>query len=710
MWKPRLNFIRLHYAYIVALSIVGMILIYPARNMAAIDALFFGVSAATMTGLNTIDVKDLKLYQQLVIYFIPLLANIGFINPIVVFVRLYWFKKKLQRDRMLSQPLDTSSSPSGTVQSQGRSQSSELVGKHGYNSDERDPRTKLPLERKCESDTTTADADVGHSSSVDNSGGTNGAKITSPANDDGAGSLHISFADPKPRVTGHDKALRIPGPRDVERGAMPHEIDEEDAEGDPAAKPVETDEPGPHRKLPSVNKILSHASSIDRVTSSAFVLGERPGRDLRLRSSRSLSRTTSKKPSPSMPYLSYKPTIGRNSKFLDLTEEQREELGGIEYRSLKLLAKIVVAYYVFFHVFGAICLIGWIHGSSRQYKDYLESLGQDKTWWGIYSSMTTYNNLGFTLTPDSMIHFRTAIFPMLLMTFLMYVGNTAYPCLLRLIIWILFKLVPRNSALKEPLNFLLDHPRRCYTLLFPSGSTWMLLGILVVLNLVDIILMLVLDLHNPEVSNLSPGHRIVATIFQAASSRTTGTATFNLANVHPAVQFSLMVMMYISVFPIAMSVRQTNIYEESSLGIYSQNEEIDETQAVSYIGVHLRKQLSFDTWYIFLGVFLISVVEGPRIADKDDYAIQIFSIFFEVVSAYGNVGLSLGYPTVNTSLCGQFHTLSKLVICAMMIRGRHRGLPYELDRAILLPSEKLEREETTASGARLLDLSRRHTS
>jgi len=70
--------------------------------------------------------------------------------------------------------VDTSSSPSDTVQSQGRSQSSELVGKHGCNSDERDPRTKLPLERKCESDTTAADADVGHSSSVDNSGGTNG--------------------------------------------------------------------------------------------------------------------------------------------------------------------------------------------------------------------------------------------------------------------------------------------------------------------------------------------------------------------------------------------------------------------------------------------------------------------------------------------------------------------------------------------------------
>ena len=29
----------------------------------------------------------------------------------------------------------------------------------------------------------------------------------------------------------------------------------------------------------------------------------------------------------------------------------------------------------------------------------------------------------------------------------------------------------------------------------------------------------------------------------------------------------------------------------------------------------------------------------------------------------------------------------------MMIRGRHRGLPYELDRAILLPSESLTAKE-----------------
>ena len=53
----------------------------------------------------------------------------------------------------------------------------------------------------------------------------------------------------------------------------------------------------------------------------------------------------------------------------------------------------------------------------------------------------------------------------------------------------------------------------------------------------------------------------------------------------------------------------------------------------------------------------------------------------------GNVGLSLGHPAVITSLCGQFTPFSKLVICAMMIRGRHRALPYAIDRAIMLPTD-----------------------
>jgi Trk-type K+ transport system membrane component len=36
-------------------------------------------------------------------------------------------------------------------------------------------------------------------------------------------------------------------------------------------------------------------------------------------------------------------------------------------------------------------------------------------------------------------------------------------------------------------------------------------------------------------------------------------------------------------------------------------------------------------------------------------------------------------------MVGHYGIFAKLVICAMMIRGRHRGLPYALDRADKMP-------------------------
>jgi Trk-type K+ transport system membrane component len=135
------------------------------------------------------------------------------------------------------------------------------------------------------------------------------------------------------------------------------------------------------------------------------------------------------------------------------------------------------------------------------------------------------------------------------------------------------------------------------------------------MNSIDVILILVLDLNNPAVNNLAPGPRILAAIFQAASARHTGTASFNLAEVNPAVQFSLVVMMYIAIFPIAISIRASNVYEERTLGIYGNQIDMDETDGRSYILTHIQNQLSFDLWYIFLGCFCICIAESGKIAD-----------------------------------------------------------------------------------------------
>lgn len=200
--------------------------------------------------------------------------------------------------------------------------------------------------------------------------------------------------------------------------------------------------------------------------------------------------------------------------------------------------------------------------------------------------------------------------------------------------------------------------------------------------------------------HLNAGSRVANGLFQAASTRTAGFASLPLAELHPAVPVLYMIMMYISVFPIAISIRRTNVYEEKSLGVYyakkdddDDNETGPDANAVSYVSNHLRRQLSFDLWYVFLGFFVLAISEGGKLRKQE---FSLFDILFEIVSAYGTVGMSLGAAGVNASLCSQFSTVGKLVIVAMEIRGRHRGLPYGLDRAVILPSEsrfKREAEE-----------------
>ncbi|CAG8909512.1 unnamed protein product [Penicillium egyptiacum] len=692
MWKPPINFLALHYAWIITLSILSLVIIYPYGNLKAIDAFFFGASASTESGLNTVDVKSLKTYQQLYIYFIPILGNLGFINIIVIIFRLRWFEKRF---KAIAPHLLRREVPAE------QDAEAQLKHKRSLNgTDDEVPNDALNSHEIDDSNKERARVENRDKSSrlvsmqfVLNTMGTNSYSVSlepkeAKADEPAVPNINptkqtITFAEDERPASDKDKALYIPPPWSRERGASFSEIDErlhDEDDGRP--------EKGLSRRQTTRSiQSRSRTQTLERVVSSVFVLGGSTSFD------RGMPATKPREMKQlDLPNMSSQATIGRNSQFHNLSAEDRETLGGIEYRSLKLLLKIVVGYFFGLHLFGAICLVGWIMHADPKYRDYLAECGQGKVWWGFYSAQTMVDNLGFTLTPDSMVSFQDATFPMILMSFLAFAGNTCYPCLLRLVIWIFYKVCPEKSSLKDPLRFLLDHPRRCYTLLFPSGPTWILFGILFVMNSVDVILIIVLDLNNSAVNNLAPGPRVLAAIFQAASARHTGTASFNLADVSPAVQFSLVVMMYIAIFPIAISIRASNVYEERTLGVYGTEGSINEHDGRSYIMNHIQNQLTFDLWYIFLGCFCICTAEAGKIADTSIPAFSVFSVLFEVVSAYGNVGLSLGYPTVSTSLSGEFTVFSKLVVCAVMIRGRHRGLPYKLDRAIVLPSDRLEED------------------
>lgn len=83
-------------AYIIGCSLIAFLILGCFGNLPAIDAFFFAVSGSTESGLNTVDVKDLKLAQQLVIYFFPILTNLATVNILVVVIRIWYFEKRFR--------------------------------------------------------------------------------------------------------------------------------------------------------------------------------------------------------------------------------------------------------------------------------------------------------------------------------------------------------------------------------------------------------------------------------------------------------------------------------------------------------------------------------------------------------------------------------------------------------------------------------------
>jgi hypothetical protein len=78
------------------------------------------------------------------------------------------------------------------------------------------------------------------------------------------------------------------------------------------------------------------------------------------------------------------------------------------------------------------------------------------------------------------------------------------------------------------------------------------------------------------------------------------------------------------------------------------------------------------TW-LFLFVFLICSFDSYQMAPKDP-RITVFRVIFEVISAFGGCGLSMGHPTVTSSFATILTIPSKIILILTMCMGRHRGL------------------------------------
>jgi Trk-type K+ transport system membrane component len=108
-------------------------------------------------------------------------------------------------------------------------------------------------------------------------------------------------------------------------------------------------------------------------------------------------------------------------------------------------------------------------------------------------------------------------------------------------------------------------------------------------------------------------------------------------------------------------------------------------------------QQKFMDTFIFKHSFFIGVGVFICAFSEDDFMrrfpenINLWYIIFEVVSAYGNVGLSISEPGIAHSLVGSFGLIGKLTICAIMLLGKHRTQPKERDAVIDFKFKRLKR-------------------
>ncbi|PQE19086.1 cation transporter protein [Rutstroemia sp. NJR-2017a BBW] len=655
---PPINFITVHYTYFITTCLITSLIFWgsshPSKSISYTDSLFLVISAMTEAGLNTVDLSTMTTFQQVLLWLLIICGSAVFVSISTILTRKRYFELRfkhvveMQKASRRTYRLSLAMSRR-TSTSRGR---------------ENDGDDRSIFER-----IRSASRDVGSSSGKTKKIAWNLPVLST--------SLSTSRNDAAPRTATSERISPLATP------TVDHITFAPDPE---TVKPKQAER--------NINGESSSASTLNEQTgeSSNF---KRRGKDGP--SNEEEDDDAQKLQHWEYPSYLNKYTTGHNAQFHGLTKAEREHLGGVEYQAISLLAWIVPIYWILWQFLGGLGLALYFGYNKAS---VAEENGINPWWLGIFNAISAFNNSGMSLLDANMIPFRTSVYTLITMGLLILAGNTAYPIFLRLIIRTLLKLLTYFSPSSPhipTLTFILRYPRRVYTNLFPRTQTLWLLFMILTLNAIDWAAFELLNINNPSVASI-PGHfRILDGLFQALAVRCGGFYIISMTELRIGLQLLYVIMMYISAYPVIITMRHSNVYEEQSLGIYpSHHPESDSpssdskqppslhpSQSRAFISLQLRSQLSHDLWWLVLATLLITCIEVSHF-EADPVTYSVFNIIFEVVSAYGCVGISTGLPGKNYSFSGGWHTASKLVLCAVMLRGRHRGLPVGLDRAVRL--------------------------
>lgn len=467
-YLPPLNFITIHYAYFIVVCLISSVIFWrssePAYSISYTDSLFLVVSAMTEAGLNTVNLSQMTTWQQTMLFLLIMLGSTIWVSIWTVLARKHVFEKRFEsivraeRIRRLNRRGSSTSLSLPKLRKAISFRKAKTVPT---------PERALPAtgSRALEKNAASSDPDV-------------------------VGS-QVDDIMPRPR-----RASSLPQMELVEPPKPPPRP------SSPGGHIVFVDTPHPQEGRNATSTGISNFNEVrpTKRNGAAKTSTDEDGVDF------------------TMGQIFKNRASTHKGQFHSLTSEEREHLGGCEYRALKALAIIVPLYFFLWQFLGCIALGAWMN---HNMPDTARANGINPWWLGIFNGVSAFNNSGMSLLDANMIPFQNSYFVLITMGLMILAGNTAYPLFLRLIIWTGVKLLKAVTAedafvsLNTTLEFILKYPRRVYTNLFPSRPTWWLFFMLVWLNSVDWVAFELLNLGNTAITSIPAGSRVLDGLFQA---------------------------------------------------------------------------------------------------------------------------------------------------------------------------------------------------
>jgi trk system potassium uptake protein TrkH len=262
-------------------------------------------------------------------------------------------------------------------------------------------------------------------------------------------------------------------------------------------------------------------------------------------------------------------------------------------------------------------------------------------YYGLFHSISAFNNAGFALFSDSLIQFRGDWVVNLVVTTLIICGGLG------------FVVLNEIGRIREFRRF--------------STHTRLVILVTAALIIATACLIWLIERNNPRtLGPLSVGEAMLAAYFQAVTPRTAGFNTLDIGAMMPASLFLLILLMFIGAAPggTAGGVKISTFSITVAVIWAMVRGHAEPTLLHRRIAASLVAR-AFSICLI--GFLTLNVVAGLILFTEGR---ELLPTLFETTSAFGTVGLSMGEAGAPVSLVGHFSTAGKALIIGMMFMGR----------------------------------------